>query len=212
MSTSIAAFEISHERGFLPLHDPLKRLPKAFDAWESVAMGLPKLLVSDQLHRTITNLPPFPIEAINDSRERERAMLLLSYLGHAYVWGGSRPELILPARLAVPWYQIAESLGRPPVLSYSSYALHNFFRLDPTREIECGNLGLIQNFLGGIDEEWFILIHVDIERKASSALAVLHACIAMAEIGDAEQLEALLAKVESSLQSVYATMLRMTEH
>ena len=68
-------------------------------------------------------------------------MLLLSYLGHAYVWGGPRPALILPAVLAVPWYHVAESLGRPPMLSYSSYALHNYFRFDPSREIECGNLG-----------------------------------------------------------------------
>src|SRR5207253_9628368 len=99
--------------------------------------------------------------------ERERAMVLVSYLGHAYVWGGPRPELILPAVLAVPWHQIADSLGRPPVLSYSSYALQNFFRFDTSREIECGNLGLIQNFLGGIDEEWFILIHVERIGRAS---------------------------------------------
>src|SRR5271170_5524689 len=186
MSTSITAPELIHERGFLPLQDPLTRLPKAFDAWEEVALRLPKLFASDQLRATIADLPPFPVELINDSRERERAMLLLSYLGHAYVWGGPRPALILPAGLAVPWYQIAESLGRPPVLSYSSYALHNYFRFDTSREIECGNLALIQNFLGGIDEEWFILIHVEIERKAAPALAVLDACLYAAEEGDGE--------------------------
>src|SRR6266700_3431606 len=211
MLTSIAAFEISHERGFLPVHDPLTRLPKAFDAWETVALRLPKLLASDQVRATIADLPPFPLEAINDSRERERAMLLLSYVGHAYVWGAPRPELILPARLAVPWYQIAESLGRPPVLSYSSYALHNFFRFDASREIECGNLALIQNFLGGIDEEWFILIHVEIERKAGPAMAALPACIDAAEEGDGERLEALLTQVESSLRAMYATLRRMPE-
>ena len=212
MLTSIAAFEISHERGFLPVHDPLTRLPKAFDAWETVALRLPKLLASDQVRRTITDLPPFPVEAINDCRERERAMVLLSYLGHAYVWGGPRPELILPARLAVPWYEIAESLGRPPVLSYSSYALHNFFRFDASREIECGNLALIQNFLGGIDEEWFILIHVEIERKAAPAIAVLHDCLDAAEAGEHKQLEILLSQVESSLSAIFATLRRMPEH
>lgn len=139
-------------------------------------------------------------------------MVLLSYLGHAYVWGGLRPATILPARLAVPWHDVAEDLGRPPVLSYSSYALHNYFRFDDTREIECGNIGLIQNFLGGIDEEWFILIHVDIERKAASALTVLHACLDAAETGNAEALEALLEQVDSSLRSVLTTMLRMPEH
>jgi len=212
MLTSIAAFEISHERGFLPVHDPLTRLPKAFDAWETVALRLPKLLASDQVRRTIADLPPFPVEAINDCRERERAMVLLSYLGHAYVWGGPRPELILPARLAVPWYQIAGSLGRPPVLSYSSYALHNFFRFDASREIKCGNLALIQNFLGGIDEEWFILIHVEIERKAAPAIAVLHDCLDAAEAGEHEQLGILLSQVESSLSSMYAALRRMPEH
>jgi indoleamine 2,3-dioxygenase len=103
-------------------------------------------------------------------------------------------------------------LGRPPVLSYSSYALHNFFRFDPSREIECGNIGLIQNFLGGIDEEWFILIHVEIERKVAPALAVLNSCLDAAETGQAEELESLLVQVESSLRSMLATMLRMPEH
>jgi indoleamine 2,3-dioxygenase len=211
MSPVITASELDHTRGFLPLQDPLMQLPMAFDAWEGVAMGLPKLLASDQVRRTIAQLPPFPIKSINDGRERERAMVLLSYLGHAYVWGEGRPALILPAGLAVPWHQIAQSLGRPPVLSYSSYALHNFFRRDPSREIECGNLGLIQNFLGGIDEEWFILIHVEIERKAAPAMAVLHACLDAALAGEGERLETLLSQVESSLRSIHACLLRMPE-
>ena len=211
MAPSITVPELNHERGFLPLQDPLKRLPKAFDAWEELALCLPKLLVSDRVRGAIADLPPFPVAAINDSRERERAMLLLSYLGHAYVWGGPRPALILPAVLAAPWYQIAESLGRPPILSYSSYALHNYFRFDASREIECGNLALIQNFLGGIDEEWFILIHVEIERKAGPAMAALSACLDAAQEGDAERLEALLTQVESSLRAMYATLRRMPE-
>jgi indoleamine 2,3-dioxygenase len=212
MSQSFAETTISHDRGFLPLQDPLTLLPKVFNGWEEVAHQLPKLLVSNQIHRTIGDLPPFPLEEIHDSRELERAMVLLSYLGHAYVWGGPRPETVLPARLAVPWYDVAGKLGRPPVLSYSSYSLHNFFRFDSLREPECGNIGLIQNFLGGLDEEWFILIHVDIERKAGPAMALLHGCLDSAEAGQAEELEVHLAQVEASLRSMYATMLRTPEH
>jgi indoleamine 2,3-dioxygenase len=212
MPQSIIEAEVNRDRGFLPVQDPLARLPKAFDAWEEVAQQLPKLLASDQLHHTIKDLPTFPFDEVHGHRELERAMVLLSYLGHAYVWGGVRPETILPARLAVPWYQVAESLGRPPVLSYSSYALHNFFRFNPTREIVCGNIGLIQNFLGGIDEEWFILIHVDIERKAASAITRLPACLDAAKAGQAEELQALLTQVESALHSIHTTMLRMPEH
>src|SRR2546422_504640 len=152
MSSSFAAPKLDSERGFLPQQDPLTRLPQPFDAWESAASGLPKLLVSDHLRRTIEDLPPFPLHAIGNDRERERAMVLLSYLGHAYVWSGATPATAVPRVLAVPWHAVASSLGRPPVLSYSSYALHNYFRFDPHRDIECGNIGLIQNFLAGADE------------------------------------------------------------
>jgi indoleamine 2,3-dioxygenase len=211
MSQSSFAPEVHDDRGFLPAQDPLKRLPRPFDAWENIAFQLPKLLASDHVCRTIAELPEFPVDEIHDARERERAMVLLSYLGHAYVWGGARPEVSVPRNLAVPWHKVAEDLGRPPVLSYSSYALHNFFRLDPSREVECGNIALIQNFLGGIDEEWFILIHVEIERKAAVAMSLLHRCFDAAEAEQAEELEALLAKVESSMGSVQSTMLRMPE-
>jgi indoleamine 2,3-dioxygenase len=212
MTESNAATEVSRDRGFLPEADPLTHLPGPFRAWEAAASELPKLLVSDHLHRTIRNLPPFPLDSLDAPRELERAMVLLSYLGHAYVWGGARHETLLPARLAVPWHEVAEKLSRPPVLSYSSYALHNFFRFDSARGIECGNLGLIQNFLGGIDEEWFILIHVEIEQKASPAVAILHDCLDAAETGEAELLEALLVRVNASLRAVQATMERMPEH
>jgi indoleamine 2,3-dioxygenase len=211
MSASIPAPSLDSERGFLPLQDPLTRLPQAFDAWESAAMGLPKLFASDHCRRTLEDLPPFPFDAIANDRERERAMVLLSYLGHGYVWGGSQPAKVLPQRLAVPWHAVATVLERPPVLSYTSYALHNFVRFDAARDIECGNIALIQNFLGGIDEEWFILIHIDIERKAAPGVAVLHDCLDAGEAGDAERVEALLSEVRASIVSMYAVLKRMPE-
>ena len=96
-------------------------------------------------------------------------MVLLSYLGHAYVWGGLRPATILPARLAVPGTTSPKTSADHP-FSATPATPFTTIRLRRPREIECGNIGLIQNFLGGIDEEWFILIRVDIERKAASAL------------------------------------------
>ena len=211
MLTPVSAPKIDPQRGFLPTEDPLRELPEAFRIWEDAASALPKLLVSDRLRRTIEQLPPFPAELLAGDREHERAMTLLSYLGHAYVWGGADPARVLPRTLAVPWHAVATRMGRPPVLSYSSYALHNYFRFDARREIECGNLGLIQNFFGGIDEEWFILIHVEIERKAAPALAVLHDCLDAAGAREAERLQQRLRAVHASLQSMYATLQRMPE-
>lgn len=211
MLTSVSAPELSRERGFLPSQDPLTSLPAPFAEWEHAAQTLPKLLASDRLRTVLEDLPPFPVDAISSDRERERAMVLLSYLGHAYVWGGASPAASLPARLAVPWHHVATALGRPPVLSYSSYALHNYVRFDPARDIECGNISLIQNFLGGIDEEWFILIHVDIEHKAAPALCVLHACLDAVAACHAERLELLLGIVNSSIEQMLTTLRRMPE-
>ncbi len=211
MLTSIAAPQLSSERGFLPTQDPLPRLPRAFDAWESTASGLPKLFASDHIRNTLVDLPPFSVEALQGDAELQRAMVLLSYLGHAYVWGGAKPAAILPKQIAVPWHAIAQKLGRPPVLSYSSYSLHNFFRFDPAREIECGNIGLIQNFLGGIDEEWFILIHVDIERKGGPAMAMLHDCLDAADAADADRLQDLLERVSTAIVAMLGTLKRMPE-
>ena len=70
MTTSITIPKLNHERGFLPLQDPLTRLPKAFEAWEELASQLARLLASDHLRGTMADLPRFPDKAIKDSRER----------------------------------------------------------------------------------------------------------------------------------------------
>lgn len=207
-----AAFpEPATQRGFLPSQDPLRRLPPAFDDWEEVASQLPKLLVSDHLRPTLEQLPPFLLEALSDRRERERALTLLSCLGHAYVWRGEEPAAHVPERLAVPWYAVAAGLGLPPILTYSSYILNNYLRFHPHRATELGNLAVIQNLNGGLDEEWFVLTHVEIEHRAAPAIAVLHRCLDAADAGDAPLLEHHLATVLASLEAMCGGLLKMTE-
>ncbi|MFN3234117.1 MAG: hypothetical protein ACE365_01730 [Gammaproteobacteria bacterium] len=155
-------------RGFLPKQDPIPILPSIFQPWEDIARTLPKWLMSTTLRNKIKSLPEFPINQLNDKSHYQRAMLILSYLGHAYVWGENPAVDVLPKVLAQPWYQVAKYLERPPVLSYASYALYNWMRLNPQGPIELGNIALLQNFLGGQDEEWFVLVHVDIEAKAEA--------------------------------------------
>jgi indoleamine 2,3-dioxygenase len=75
--------------------------------------------------------------------------------------------------LARRWYAVASRLRRPPVLSYASYALDNWRRIDPTDRLRSGNIALLQNFPGGLDEEWFVTLHVYIEAQTAPALAAL---------------------------------------
>ena len=43
-------------------------------------------------------------------------MVHLSFISHAYIWGGLKPEPLLPEVLAGPWVKVAKALGRPPIV------------------------------------------------------------------------------------------------
>jgi indoleamine 2,3-dioxygenase len=198
-------------RGFLPIDDPLRTLPASFSAWDDLAARLPKILVGGQIRSVIEQMPPFDIARLQSEPEWERAMLILSFLGHAYVWGTTPVATQIPASLAVPWYAVATHLKRPPILSYASYALHNFQRLDTSGPVAIGNIALVQNFLGGIDEEWFILVHVEIEAKAAPALrALLPAQEAVAQRND-PLLISHLEQIGKSLTTICETLDRMPQ-
>jgi indoleamine 2,3-dioxygenase len=207
----LATFHVDPQRGFLPTPDPLTQLPSAFACWEEVARELPKLLVTGTTRRRLEQLPILKVSTLHQHRQLERVMMLLSYFGHAYVWGEPTPTNRLPASIAVPWYAVSQRLGRPPVLSYASYALHNWRRLDPTGPIALGNIVLLQNFLAGVDEEWFILVHVDIEAAVAPALAALGPAQTAVLANQGQELEHSLTTIAAALEHAYATLLRMTE-
>jgi len=198
--------------GFLPTRDPIDRLPPAFAPWEELALGLPKIIPTGKLRDHVNALPAFDVAKLCTQEHFERAMLLLSYLGHAYVWGDSPPVTRIPQVLAEPWCGVADSVGRPPVLSYASYALYNWRRIDTAKPIELGNIALLQNFLGGIDEEWFILIHVDIEQKATRGLKTLLPALQSIAQSNHKSLQAQLQDIKQSLDAMCNTLDRMPQH
>ncbi|MCX7925769.1 MAG: indoleamine 2,3-dioxygenase [Fimbriimonadales bacterium] len=205
-------YEVHPERGFLPAEDPLPYLEDPYYApWEQIAADLPKLLVARKIRQVVDAMPRLTIERLQTERELRRAMMLLSYIGHAYVWNGDAPAERVPANLAQPWYEVSQRLGRPPVLSYASYALDNWRRLDPTAPIELGNIVLLQNFLAGLDEEWFILIHVDIEAKAARAIRQIPSAMSAAARRDISTLTHALQEVAAALEQMYAVLARMPE-
>lgn len=204
-------FQIDPERGFLPKTDPLEHLPPYFVPWEEVGLNLPKVLTASKLRAAIKDLPLLDADQLTSEPEQCRAMALLSFIGHGYVWGEDEAVNRIPAPLAIPWHRVAQKLGRPPVLSYASYALDNWRRMDPSQPIELGNLVLIQNFLGGIDEEWFVIVHVAIEAKAGAALAAI--VKAQKAVSDTDLLEVKrqLDIISNSLQTMHQILLRMAE-
>jgi indoleamine 2,3-dioxygenase len=206
------AKEFNLQRGFLPSADPVDMLPQDYALWEGLGKELPKLLVAGQIVATFNSIPTLNTQSLTSDRFLERAMLLLSFFGHAYVWGGSKVQSKIPASIAVPWYEVATKLKRFPVLSYASYALQNWRRLDQAAPVALGNIVLSQNFLGGLDEEWFVLVHVDIEMKAAQGLQHCLPLQESAANNDLNQVIENLKQIAFSLEQMCRTLDRMTEN
>ncbi|OGZ28570.1 MAG: hypothetical protein A2931_03215 [Candidatus Niyogibacteria bacterium RIFCSPLOWO2_01_FULL_45_48] len=213
-------FDIDTERGFLPSREPRLPTPSVYPRAVLAEQGLalPKILTSGKIREIfkpgLDRVPKIDLQFLkNDRQALDETMRYFSFLAHAYVYApGEEPAKILPASIAVPFYKCAKLLGRPPVLSYDSYALHNWFRLDPTKPIELGNIAIAQNFLGGIDEDWFILVHVDIEARAGKIPAECLFEIQARTEKTAPFASLALALMAQRQEKMLDTMKRMPEH
>ena len=210
-SAKIADYGITEEFGYLPSYDPAQSLSAGNEEWDQFGKDLPKLLMGTNFRKRVNALPKFNIDKLNGEAEIQRAMLVLSYIGQAYQWSDNEAATVMPQVLAKPWYEVGKLVGRPPILSYQSYASDNWRRFDKTGPIECGNIGLLQCFLGGQDEEWFILIHIDIEKKAGKALKAIEEAQAAVVAQDTEKVEAALIKMRAALSAMYEVLGRMPE-
>ena len=204
-------FGLSEEFGYLPHYDPAQSLSPGNEEWDHFALDIPKLLMGSDFRKRVKELKPFDISALKGAPDIQRAMMILSYIGQSYQWSDNEPAHTLPKNLALPWYEVGRLVGRPPILSYQSYANDNWRRLDPTGPVECGNIALLQCFLGGQDEEWFILIHIDIEKKAGKALKAIEDAQAAVVKDDADALEDALENLRASLSAMYQVLCRMPD-
>ena len=203
---------------FLPKQDPLKEFKNpnpSSKRIENIAKSLPKLLLTGAIHDSIDSLNPnaLSVNALiknGNSREIKLAMSYLSFIAHAYIWGGAKPKSLLPEAVAKPWVQLADHLGRPPILSYASYCLDNWYRINPKKKISLENVALINNFLGGVDEDWFVTIHVCIENAANEAI---EAAQNISKISKYEPvlLSKNLRKIAKAMQEVNSIFARMPE-
>ena len=195
-------------KGFLPEQQPSKKYSinnNSLNLLTDLASDLPKLLLTGQLQNKINRLKDNELEIsellINKKpSDINLAMRHLSFIAHGYVWGDVDPHDVLPKVISKPWVQVANELGRPPVLSYASYCLDNWYKIDANEEISLENVALINNFLGGVDEDWFVTIHVAIENQASGAI---EACMEMMEFN----LKTPESEIKKQLKNILQSMI-----
>ena len=193
------------KNGFLPA-TICTTLNEEYSDLEDCLGQLPKLLATNTFKKDLSNLKIYAnFDALTLS-ELERAMLLYSYLGHSYMWGEASTPSSLPENIAKPWVEISKLLKRPPILSYASYALNNWVPVDGDKEeLEPENIVILQNFFGGIDEDWFIMIHVAIEFEAKKLLRSL------GQFFLSDEKEELLEEALISIKKINTIMNRMPE-
>ena len=205
--------------GFISSDQPLRYLQnknKDEQILEDLACSIPKLLLTNKIRKQIDNLPnTFFSHELTKYTEAELRLLNVqfSFLAHAYVWGDLVPSKILCKSIAEPWSKIAEMLGRPPILSYASYCLDNWHKINQDEGVNLDNVALNYNFLGGIDEDWFVTIHVCIEHAANKAIQSAFKIAAAAEVKQCNQefLNIELTHIKESMLEVNHIFRKMPE-
>ena len=208
-------YGLSRERGFLSHYEIDEiGLPERFAPALRAADDLSALLTTGRARHWLERLPDPEIEAWATSAPEEQvrtAMVRYSFLVQAYVWAEPEPPRHLPANLARPIVALADRLGQAPLLPYSAYVLDNWSRLDKAGAIALDNIRMHQNFLGGIDENWFVLVHVAIEAEAGVLLDCAVELVKAADAGDSARCEALLHEMDLAWEKIYAAFKRMVE-
>ncbi|MXP28443.1 indoleamine 2,3-dioxygenase [Porphyrobacter algicida] len=211
----LSDYGLSRERGYLSHYEiDSITLPAQFDPIVDAAGRLSDLLTSGQVRHWLDQLPDPEITEWVQSAEDEQvrtAMVHYSFLVQAYVWGENDPPAALPANLARPMVALADRLGQAPLLPYSGYVLDNWYRLDKTKPVTLDNIGMHQNFLGGADENWFVLVHVAIEAEAGVLLDNAAKLVGVAKDGSAAEATRLLREMDDAWERIYGHFARMPE-
>lgn len=211
----LADYAISRERGFLAAYNPAEvELPEELQPVVDLAMSLPHLIPTGDLRGHIESMPALDLDDfcnVSSEPQLRMAMVHYAFLIQSYVWGHSKPTSRLPECLAKPMWQLSEANGQPPILTYSHYVLDNWDRLDRNKPIDLSNVYMLQPFLGGQDEAWFVLIHVAIEAAAGEILHEFPKMINATNNADHAALESGLSKMSQAWDTVNAIFDRMPE-
>ncbi len=192
-------FHVSSVTGFLPDVPPLKQLPEPFQPWENLVDHLPELLKTKRLREEVDNLPLITVSdsELVSERHWHRAYKVLTFLSQGYLWQNGEDEgvLKLPRQLAIPWWEVSQRLGLPPVATYAAVVLWNWKLKDLSAPIAFENLQIELTYTGTKDEEWFYMISAAVELAAVKGIERAQICLEEVASGQT-------AKVTESLEAI----------
>lgn len=204
-------YDVSSENGFLPTHSPLESLPDSYyEPWEYIVKNLQGLILSKRLREVVDKLPVLSTDRLFGEPQWRRAYSVLSFITHAYIWGGYKPTEWVPLPITIPYLEICGHLELPPVATYAGLVLWNWKPIfDAERVDTLSNLDMIDTFTGSLDEKWFYLVSVAIEAKGGPLVPLMLHAIEAASRYDRATVTQCLRTFAERLDDIGTTLTRM---
>lgn len=226
----VPQFIVGTDNGYLPRQDPLVALPPQFGELEDLLSRMPKKLSNGKhgllaeegkIFEATQKVPLYDVSKIEDTATLTALFRDLTFWASAYLlepcdynfqrtkaYGLGRD--VLPKNIAVPLAEVSKKIGAAPFMEYAqSYALYNWKRKNPAKEIEYENLELIRSFEGSEHEAGFILVHVGMVahsgRQVKAVMEILDAAKAKNRAALDKGMDDLL-KVMNDINQVMETM------
>ncbi|OAR00086.1 hypothetical protein LLEC1_01084 [Akanthomyces lecanii] len=200
------------QNGFLPRHLPLRRLPdQRYSAWEAIASNLPTLLLTGRIRHAVFECPIESTRGLRSEGEWRWAYVLLTYMSHAYIWGGDQPAEILPPQLSIPLLRVSLHLALPPVLTCAAANLWNFTSTDACSFSSPASLTPLVSFTASPTESWFLMVGVAVESLGGAIVQTILSAVRAAIARDFLAVAAALLQLSSRLEEITAVMARLPE-
>ncbi|KAM9475492.1 indoleamine 2,3-dioxygenase 1 [Clarias gariepinus] len=173
-SLALKCFYISEEYGFA-LRDPLVELPVYYQPWLEIAGRVSELVSSHSLRSSVHEMPVLDTHLLHSHRELRLAHLALGVITMSYVWqeGEQDKVKVLPRNLAVPFWEVSQRLGLPPIFTHADGVLANWRRRNPDGPLDMENLELLYSIPGGESARGFFLVTLLVELAAVPALKAI---------------------------------------
>jgi len=212
LNINLAEFGVSQKNGFLPDTNPLPRLDSHAE-WEILVDEIPHLLENKRFRQSADAMPILDTSSLAEEPQWRRAYHLLSFMTHAYIWGGSQPSEILPAQIAKPFLTVSSHLGLPPTATYAGLNLWNFTSTSPTQDLtSLSHLSTVHTFTSTPDETWFYLVSVAIEARGAGIIPVMLDAMDAVRANEPSILISCLQKFAACIKDCGEILKRMYEH
>lgn len=153
-------------------------------------------------------MPQLSSQFLQTHRELRLAHLVLSVMTMGYIWQEGEDDTVemLPRSLAVPYWEVSQRVGLPPILTHADGVLANWKKKDPEGPFDMENLELLFSLPGGDSVRGFFMVTLLVEKAAAPALRNIPIVINGVRCGDTEAVTRALEEISQSIQDMTAAL------